>query len=155
MKQHNYALKINWTGNSGSGTNSYKSYERSFEVSVDGKEIINGSSDPSFNGDKTKYNPEELLLASISSCHMLWYLHLCADDGIIVTSYIDNAEGIMVENDNGGGKFEQVILKPVISVTENSMIEKAIILHAKANKLCFVANSVNFRISHQPVILIN
>lgn len=155
MKQHNYALKINWTGNSGSGTNSYKSYERSFEVSVDGKEIINGSSDPSFNGDKTKYNPEELLLASISSCHMLWYLHLCADDGIIVTSYIDNAEGIMVENDNGGGKFEQVILKPVISVTENSMIEKAIILHAKANKLCFVANSVNFRISHQPVILTN
>ena len=155
MKQHNYALKINWTGNSGSGTNRYKSYERSFEVSVDGKEIINGSSDPSFNGDKTKYNPEELLLASISSCHMLWYLHLCADDGIIVTSYIDNAEGIMVENDNGGGKFEQVILKPVISVTENSMIEKAIILHAKANKLCFVANSVNFRISHQPVILTN
>ena len=155
MKQHNYALKINWTRNIGSGTNSYKSYERSFEVSVDGKEIINGSSDPSFNGDKTKYNPEELLLASISSCHMLWYLHLCADDGIIVTSYIDNAEGIMVENDNGGGKFEQVILKPVISVTENSMIEKAIILHAKANKLCFVANSVNFRISHQPVILTN
>ena len=155
MKQHNYALKINWTGNSGSGTNSYKSYERSFEVSVDGKEIINGSSDPSFNGDKTKYNPEELLLASISSCHMLWYLHLCADDGIIVTGYIDNAEGIMVENDNGGGKFEQIILKPVISVTENSMIEKAIILHAKANKLCFVANSVNFRISHQPVILTN
>ena len=153
MKQHNYALKINWTGNSGSGTNSYKSYERSFEVSVDGKEIINGSSDSSFNGDKTKYNPEELLLAFMSSCHMLWYLHLCADDGIIVTSYIDNAEGIMVENDNGGGKFEQVILKPVISVTENSMIENAIILHAKANKLCFVANSVNFRISHQPVIL--
>ena len=155
MKQHNYALKINWTRNIGSGTNSYKSYERSFEVSVDGKEIINGSSDSFFIGDKTKYNPEELLLASISSCHILWYLHLCAYDGIIVTSYIDNAEGIMVENDNGGGKFEQVILKPVISVTENSMIEKAIIQHAKANKTCFTANSVNFRISHQPVILTN
>ena len=155
MKQHNYALKINGTGNIGSGNNSYKSYERSFEVSLKEKEIINGSSDPSFIGDKTKYNPEELLQAFMSSCHMLWYLHLCADDGIIVTGYIDNAEGIMVENDNGIGKFKQVILKPVINVTENLMIEKATLLHAKANKPCFIDNSVNFKISHQPVILTN
>ena len=88
MKQHNYALKINRTCNIGSGTNSYNSYERIFEFSVEEKEIINGSSNPSFNGDKTKYNPEELLLASISSCHMLWYLHLCEDDGIIVTGVL-------------------------------------------------------------------
>ena len=155
MKQHNYALKINRTCNIGSGNNSYKSYERSFEVSLEEKEIINGSSDPSFNGDKTKYNPEELLLAFMSSCHMLWNLHLCADDGIIVTGYIDNAEGIMVENDNGIGKFKQVILKPVINVTENSMIEKATLQHAKANKPCFTDNSVNFKISHKPVILTN
>lgn len=94
MKQHNYSLTINWKGNNGKGTKDYKSYERSFEVSTEGKEIIKGSSDPSFNGDKTKYNPEELLLASISSCHMLWYLHLCADEGIVVTEYSDIAEGI-------------------------------------------------------------
>ncbi len=153
MKQHNYSLTVNWTGNNGGGTNGYKSYERSFEVSVEGKEIINGSSDPSFNGDKTKYNPEELLLASISSCHMLWYLHLCADERIVVTSYMDNAEGMMTESNNGSGKFEQVILKPVVIVANGLMIEKAILLHVKANEFCFIANSVNFKILHQPVVL--
>lgn len=131
MKQHNYSLMVNWTGNNG-----YKIYKRSFEVLVEGKEIIKGSSDPAFNGDITKYNPEELLLAAISSCHMLWYLHLCADDGIIVTNCMDNAEGIMIETNNGSGKFEVVILKPVVTVANGTMIEKATWLHA--NPMNFV-----------------
>ena len=101
MKQHHYSLKVSWTGNTGTGTNGYKSYERSHEISVEGKETINGSSDASFNGDKTKYNPEELLLASISSCHMLWYLHLCAEAGIVVDEYTDTAKGTMTETENG------------------------------------------------------
>ena len=154
MKQHHYSLKVSWTGNTGTGTNGYKSYERSHEISVEGKETINGSSDPSFNGDKTKYNPEELLLASISSCHMLWYLHLCAEAGIVVDEYTDTAKGIMKETENGSGKFETVTLFPIVTVLAEEMLQDAIALHKKANELCFIANSVNFVIAHKPVIKI-
>jgi organic hydroperoxide reductase OsmC/OhrA len=154
MKQHHYSLKVNWTGNKGEGTNGYKSYERSHEILIDGKEIIKGSSDPVFLGDNTKHNPEELLLASISSCHMLWYLHLCSDAGIVVTNYTDSPKGIMIETENGGGKFESIILYPTATVKDISMIEKAMLLHTKANELCFIANSVNFKIQHKANIIV-
>lgn len=154
MKQHNYNTTIEWTGNTGNGTENYKSYQRSYTIAIENKAIINGSSDPAFLGDKTKHNPEEFLLASISSCHMLWYLHLCAYEKIIVTSYIDSATAIMQEYENGSGKFTEVMLNPAVTITEQSKVELAKRLHQKANSMCFIANSLNFKINHNPTILI-
>lgn len=148
--QHNYKLTIQWTGNTGTGTSGYRDFERSHSILVDNKVEIAGSSDPAFRGDKTKHNPEELLLASVSSCHMLWYLHLCAVAGVIVTAYSDNATGIMLETANGGGRFTEITLNPAVTITDISMIEKANELHQKANELCFVANSLNFPVHHKP-----
>lgn len=152
--QHNYKLTIKWTGNNGTGTSNYKEFERSHSIFVDNKVEILGSSDPAFRGDKTKHNPEELLLASVSSCHMLWYLHLCAATGVIVTDYVDNATGIMIETSNGGGKFTEITLHPTVTITDGSMTEKANEIHKKANDLCFVANSVNFPVYHKPTCVI-
>jgi organic hydroperoxide reductase OsmC/OhrA len=154
MNPHHYSLIVNWTGNRGKGTSGYRSYERSHEIVVEGKKNIKGSSDPSFLGDRTKFNPEELLLASISSCHMLWYLHLCSDEGVIVTNYLDDAKGTMIETENGGGKFESVSLHPTVTVKDISMVDKAMLLHTKANELCFIANSVNFKIQHVPIVIV-
>lgn len=148
--QHNYKLTVKWTGNNGKGTSSYREFERSHSILVENKVEILGSSDPAFRGDKTKHNPEDLLIASVSSCHMLWYLHLCALAGVIVTDYIDNATGIMIETSNGGGKFTEITLHPTVTITNSSMIEKANELHKKANELCFVANSLNFPVHHKP-----
>jgi organic hydroperoxide reductase OsmC/OhrA len=149
-KKHQYNLTVKWTGNTGNGTTGYKNYERSHSVQAVGKTEIQCSSDPSFRGDKTKYNPEELLVASISTCHMLWYLHLCSDAGVIVVNYIDNAAGIMQETESGGGYFEEITLYPQVIVKDASMIEKANSLHEKANALCFIANSVKFPVHHKP-----
>jgi organic hydroperoxide reductase OsmC/OhrA len=149
MKPHNYSLTVNWTGNTGEGTNGYKSYERSHEIIVEGKKIIKASSDPAFLGDSTKHNPEELLLASISSCHMLWYLHLCSDAGIVVTNYTDKAKAIMEETADGGGKFTSVTLYPTITLKNTQQKDAANALHTKANALCFIANSLNFKVGHQ------
>ena len=146
--QHNYRTTLKWTGNKGDGTLNYRAFERSYMISIENKPEILGSSDPAFRGDKTKYNPEEFMVASLSSCHMLWYLHLCSEAGIIVTDYFDNATGLMVETPNGGGRFTQVTLYPVVTVKEASMIKKANELHKKANELCFIANSVNFKVRH-------
>ncbi|QLG44700.1 OsmC family protein [Costertonia aggregata] len=153
-KQHNYSATIEWTGNLGRGTLNYRAFERSHSVSVEGKPYMLCSSDPAFRGDNTKYNPEELLLASLSSCHMLWYLHLCAENGIVVTDYVDKAKGTMLESVDGSGRFETVNLYPKVTVLEKSMIKKAEILHKKANEMCFIANSVNFEVFHHPKISI-
>jgi organic hydroperoxide reductase OsmC/OhrA len=149
-RQHNYNLTVKWTGNKGTGTSNYKAFERSHTIIINNKVELLGSSDPAFRGDKTKHNPEELLVASLSSCHMLWYLHLCAEAGVIIVDYVDNATGIMMETSNGGGHFTEVILNPIVIVTENSMVEKANELHKRANELCFIANSVNFPVHHKP-----
>ena len=146
-KQHHYNTKVTWTGNTGEGTKSYHGYARSHQLSITNKSVIECSSDPAFAGDATKYNPEELLLASLSSCHMLWYLHLCADNGISVIEYFDNATGTMEENEHGG-KFTDVMLQPHVTITDSTQIEKAKSLHAQANKLCFIANSCNFPVRH-------
>jgi len=151
--QHNYKLTVKWTGNTGTGTSGYTAYERNHSILVDNKVEILASSDPAFRGDKAKHNPEDLLLASVSSCHMLWYLHLCAVAGII-TDYIDGATGIMIETANGGGKFTEITLNPTVTITDISMKEKANELHKKANELCFVANSLNFPVYHKPVCTI-
>lgn len=151
MKRHNYQIKVEWAGNEGNGTLNYQSYNRNHNIISDGKyDEIKGSSDPSFLGDKTKYNPEELLLCSLSACHMLWYLHLCSKHKIIVTEYLDNATGIMEETENGSGKFTGVTLNPRVKITDGKMIDKANELHREANKMCFIANSCNFKIGHNP-----
>ncbi len=149
--QHNYKVTIKWTGNKGTGTDHYKNYERSHQIIIENKLDILGSSDQKFRGDKTKHNPEDLFVSSLSSCHMLWYLHLCSEAGVVVTDYIDNATGIMIETSNGGGQFTEVTLNPIVTVTEQHMIDKANKLHKKANKLCFIANSINFPVKHNPM----
>ena len=149
-KQHHYNATIVWTGNNGTGTDNYKSYERSHKIIIENKSDILCSSDPAFRGDKTKHNPEELLLSVVSSCHMLWYLHLCSEAGVVVLDYTDSATGIMDEGSNGNGRFTKVTLNPVVTVTENAMVDKANELHKKANELCFIANSVNFPVTHHP-----
>lgn len=152
-KEHRYKAGIRWTGNRGTGTSDYKSYDRSHTISIMGKPDISASSDPAFRGDSACHNPEDLLLSSLSGCHMLWYLHLCSVHGILVTDYVDEAEGIMKENEDGSGSFSSVTLNPTVKVKEPSMKQKAMELHKKANKLCFIANSVNFQVYHKPVIL--
>jgi organic hydroperoxide reductase OsmC/OhrA len=151
-EQHHFKATIKWTGNNGTGTDNYRNYERSHQIIIENKSDILGSSDPVFRGDKTKHNPEELLVSSLSACHMLSYLHLCAEAGVIVTDYIDNPTGIMVTTSNGGGQFTEVTLHPVVIVKEHSMIDKANEIHKKANELCFIANSVNFPVRHNPSV---
>ena len=146
MKQHHYQLTLTWTGNSGTGTSGYRDYERSHTIQAENKLVIEGSSDPAFRGDKTKYNPEEMLLASLSSCHMLWFLHLCADKGIIVTAYEDKPTGIL---DESAGRFTEVVLHPLVTITEASRLDELGGIHAEAHTCCFIANSVNFPVRHE------
>lgn len=155
MKNHYYQIQTAWKGNKGLGTANYQAYERDHVIAAPEKmhEIL-ASSDPAFRGDPTKYNPEELLLSAVSGCHLLWYLHLCAVNKIVVTNYLDNAKGIMVETENGSGKFSEITLFPVVTVTEQSMVEKAKELHQQANKMCFIANSCNFPIKHEVSVFV-
>ena len=117
---------------------------------VEGKPPLPGSSDPAFRGDPARWNPEELLVASLSTCHMLWYLHLCADAGVVVTDYVDRAEGIMIEPKAGVAKFERVILRPLVTLAPGADRERARALHEQAHKRCYIANSVNFAVEHAP-----
>lgn len=151
-KAHQYQTALIWTGNTGKGTKSYRDYERSHTISIAGKADILASSDPSFRGDKSRYNPEELLVASLSSCHMLWYLHLCSDAGIIVTSYEDTATGTMEENQDGSGQFTQVVLRPVVVITDSTKAGLARDLHHQAHQMCFISRSCNFPVKHEPVV---
>jgi organic hydroperoxide reductase OsmC/OhrA len=145
-RKHHYSVSVVWTGNTGHGTRSYTGYERAHEIRSGQKPAVPGSSDPAFRGDPTRYNPEELFVAALSSCHMLWYLHLCADAGIGVVSYQDNPKGTMIETAEGG-RFTNVTLHPAVEVTESA--ERAEALHKRAHQLCFLANSVNFPVEHQ------
>jgi organic hydroperoxide reductase OsmC/OhrA len=147
---HNYDLTIKWTGNNGTGTSGYTAYERSHVLSIKGKPDLFCSSDKPFRGDGTKHNPEDFLLASLSSCHMLWYLHLCSDAGVIVVDYIDNAHGVLEIPPTGKAKFTSVTLRPIVIVKDVSMIDKANALHELANEKCFIASSVNFPVHHEP-----
>jgi organic hydroperoxide reductase OsmC/OhrA len=147
-KEHHYALSLEWTGNQGTGTSDYRAYTRNHTISTHGKPDLLASSDPSFRGDKTRYNPEEMLVAALSSCHMLSYLHVCVLNGVVVLEYKDNATGTMTENPDGSGQLTEVTLHPTVKVKDPSMIEKANHLHEKASQLCFIARSVNFPVHH-------
>ena len=150
-KHHKYETTVRWTGNLGTGTTGYKDYARNHEISAPGKPVIPGSSDPAFRGDASRYNPEELLVASLSTCHMLWYLHLSAVNKVVVLDYQDNATGTMEEAADGGGRFIEVTLQPLVTVTAESDLETAKRLHREAHEKCFIANSVNFPVLCEPV----
>lgn len=152
MTDHAYELAIRWTGNVGAGTSSYRSYERDYEVAAAGKPVLCASADPHFRGDGGRYNPEELLLAALSGCHLLSYLHLCADAGIVVHSYADRASGTMSATREGGGAFREVVLRPDVTVVGEQAVAEATSLHARAHERCFIANSVNFPVRHEPVV---
>src|SRR5277367_1598934 len=144
LKEHRYAVTIVWTGDRGTGTRGYTAYGREHEIGAPGRPVIAGSSDPAFRGDPTRWNPEELLVASLSQCHMLWFLHVCAAAGVVVTGYRDHAAGTMVETPDGGGHFEQVVLRPEVQFASAEHEQRAEELHERAHQLCFIANSVNF-----------
>jgi organic hydroperoxide reductase OsmC/OhrA len=150
VKSHNYEVQIDWTGNDGHGTETYRAYRRDHSIVVAGKPQILGSSDPSFRGDPARYNPEEFLVAALSACHMLSYLHLCATNKISVLDYHDAAHGTMEETADGSGRFIRVELRPKVKISANSDKAKAIALHAEAHHKCFIANSVNFPVEVTP-----
>lgn len=150
MQAHTYSVRLRWTGNLGSGTSGYRTYSRDHTLEIAGKADILGSSDPLFRGDPARHNPEELLVASLSSCHMLWFLHLCADAGVAVTEYSDEASGTMVLEADGGGRFTEVTLRPLVEVAELGMTAQLEALHHRAHALCFIANSMNFPVRHEP-----
>ncbi len=154
MRTHHYLINLKWTGNQGTGTSAYTAYNRNHTVTAANKITeLKLSSDPHFRGDASLYNPEELLVASIASCHMLWYLHLCADAKIIIVNYEDAPEGFMEVGGATPGKFTKVILHPRVTIKTGGNKQKAIDLHHEANAKCFISNSCNFPIEHQPEII--
>ena len=152
MKEHHYEVRVTWTGNEGDGTKTYRGYRRDHAADVDGKPQLLLSSDPKFRGDSARYNPEELLVASLSSCHMLWYLHLCSVNKISVVTYRDTATGLMEERPDGSGFFAKVTLHPVVTIEPGGDVEKARALHHDAHRMCFIANSVNFPVEAEGVV---
>lgn len=155
-RQHTYETEIVWTGNLGTGTDTYRSYRRTHEVSAPGLSVpvIPGSSDPHFRGDADRWNPEQLLLAALSQCHLLSYLHVCAVNKVVVTAYRDRATGTMEETGDGGGHFTRAVLHPEVEVAEPAMADKALALHADAHRLCFIAGSVNFPVAHEATVTV-
>jgi organic hydroperoxide reductase OsmC/OhrA len=152
VKTHTYGASVHWTAANGEGTTSYESYSRDHTIGAKGKADIAASSDPAFRGDAARYNPEELLVASLSSCHMLWYLHLCSVSGIRVLDYRDNASGAMQETGGGLAQFVNVDLHPIVTISGSLHRAKALALHQTAHRLCFIARSVNFPVNVQPRI---
>ncbi len=150
LDEHRYALTVRWTGNLGDGTASYRGYSRDHDVEIPGLPVLKGSADPTFHGDRARYNPEQLLLAALSQCHMLSFLHVAAKHGVVVTAYEDRAAGLMRTNRDGSGQFESATLSPRVSVAVPVAADLMETLHVEANKVCFIARSVNFPVLHHP-----
>jgi organic hydroperoxide reductase OsmC/OhrA len=148
---HRYTAEVEWVGQDGVGTRDYRAYRRDHVIRFPGKPELAGSSDPTFRGDRSRYNPEELLLAALAACHMLWYLHLCAVQGIVVTQYVDDAEATMEEGGDGGGRFTSATLRPTVRIAAGDRTQ-ALELHTLAHERCFIASSVNFPVRHVPVV---
>ncbi|MDI9319997.1 MAG: OsmC family protein [Phycisphaerales bacterium] len=153
-KNHHYTVAVEWTGNKGLGTENYEVYDRSHTVQVSDKPLIECSSDTPFRGDAVKYNPEDFFVSSLATCHMLWYLHLCADNNIVVHTYNDKAEGVLEVSTDKPGHFSSVTLHPEVGVAEAWMLDKANELHTDAHKKCFIANSCNFPIDIKPTSIV-
>lgn len=152
--EHRYEIDVLWTGNRGEGTSGYKSYGRDHTVSTEGKHPIEGSADRTFFGDTDRWNPEELLLAALSQCHMLSYLAEAARAGVVVVGYTDRATGVMEQTGDGGGHFTSAVLRPKVTIADPAQAELAASLHAPASAKCFIAASVNFPVGHEPELLI-
>jgi organic hydroperoxide reductase OsmC/OhrA len=145
---HDYTIGVRWDGDLGTGTSGYRDYSRELTVTAAGKHDLEGSADRPFRGDPSRWNPEELLLASLAQCHLLSYLHVAVTLGVVVTAYTDDAVGTMVEDGAGSGAFTEVVLRPRVTV------DAAMAGHTRANELCFIANSVNFPVRHEPTIVV-
>ena len=152
LRSHHYETTVTWTGNRGTGTSGYRAYGRDHNVMAAGRPLIAASADRTFHGDRDRWNPELALTAALSQCHLLSYLHVCADAGVVVTSYTDDAVGTMTETAGGGGHFTEVVLRPRVTVRDASMTGTALRLHADASARCFIAASVNFPVRHEPVV---
>jgi organic hydroperoxide reductase OsmC/OhrA len=151
-RKHHYSTHLIWIGGKES-TGSFRNHARAYEISAPGKPVIAGSSDAVFRGDAGRWNPEDLLVASLSACHKLWYMGLCAAAGIVVLAYEDTADGTMVEEETGGGgQFVKVTLRPRVTLAPGSDRQKAKLLHHTAHENCFIARSVNFPVVHEPVV---
>lgn len=151
---HRFALTVTWTGDRGSGTSDYRAYSRAHEVTAPGLPPLPASADPAFRGETGRWNPEQLLVAALSQCHLLAYLHICAVGGVVVTGYVDNPVGVLARTSGGGGRFTEVVLRPLVTVAEADQVERAVALHREANRQCFVASSVNFPVRHEPVVVV-
>jgi organic hydroperoxide reductase OsmC/OhrA len=153
LGEHHYSLTVRWTGNLGDGTSSYRGYSRDHDVQIPGLPVLRGSADPTFHGDRTRFNPEQLLLAALAQCHMLSFLHVAVRHGAVVTGYQDDATGVMRLNRDGSGQFETVTLNPRVTLADPAHVELAAQMHHEANQICFIARSVNFPVLHSPVTL--
>lgn len=151
---HNYAVRVDWQGNLGSGTSDYRSYSRDNLVTAEGNPSIEGSSDKAFRGSPERWNPEEFLIAALAQCHMLSYLHVATNNGIVVTAYSDDAVGTLHQTNDGGGHFTSVTLRPVVTISAGDP-QLALQIHKKASELCFIAQSVNFSVLHEARILLD
>lgn len=150
MAEHTYHLTVEWTGDRGAGTKSYAGYGRDHLVLAEGRPKIRGSADPGFRGEDSRWNPEQLFVASLSQCHMLWFLHLCAQSDVVALEYVDRPVGTMVTEADGSGEFTDVLLRPRVVVGAADQIERAQSLHAEANRLCFIARSVRCPVRYEP-----
>lgn len=152
LDEHRYAVTVRWTGNRGEGTATYRGYSRDHDIEIPGLPVLKGSADPTFHGDRTRYNPEQLLLTALSQCHMLSFLHVAVKHGVVVTAYQDRAEAVMRTNRDGSGQFESATLRPEVTVA--AAVDAALMeqLHEEANKVCFIARSVNFPVLHEPAV---
>ena len=150
--QHHYRATVTWTGNQGEGTANYRSYSRSHDIEIEGKPTLAGSSDPAFMGDAAAHNPEDMLVAAVSACHMLWYLHLCSDAKIKVLAYRDSAEGTMEQGADGGGRFTRLVVRPEVTIAAGGDSALAERLHEEANRRCFIANSLSLPVGHEATI---
>ena len=157
---HTYSATVTWTGAGSAGTASYTSYSRNHEIALPGKPLLLGTSDPAFRGDPDRYTPEELLVVSLSQCHMLWFLHLASAEGITVTGYVDQAAGRMRIESQGAGQFTEVVLRPRLTLASPTTKhgdpvtdELVAHVHEKAHQHCFIARSVNFPVHVDPVPL--
>jgi organic hydroperoxide reductase OsmC/OhrA len=150
-KTHGYAAKLTWTGAAQGPTRTYQAYSREYRVEIAGKPALTGSADPTFRGDPALHNPEELLVASLSSCHMLTYLAHAALSKLVVVAYEDDATGTMAL-EGTGGRFTEVVLHPRVTVAAGSDLALAERLHERAHADCFIANSVNFPVRHEAEI---
>ena len=147
-KEHRYQVTVTWTGNRGEGTSSYRSYDRDHVIGAEHAVSIDGSADPHFRGNPSRWNPEQLLVAAASQCHMLSYLHQAAVNGVVVVKYVDHPTGVMTEDGAGGGRFTDITLHPTVTVTDQAMVETAERLHHDANRTCFVASSLAIPVRH-------